>query len=73
MSGLFNTVRKGISSLLAMIVTFIYNLIFSKFVSIWAYEAMVQIMESRLKTIKNVLDVGVGTGLPLYKVLSSFS
>lgn len=70
--GLFGTIRKGITSVLAMIVTFVYNLIFSKFVSIWAYEAMAHILENRINSFKRVLDVGVGTGLPLSKVLHSF-
>lgn len=55
-----------------MIVTFVYNIIFSKFVSIWAYEAMAHIMENRMQSIKSVLDVGVGTGLPLSRVLPNF-
>jgi ubiquinone/menaquinone biosynthesis C-methylase UbiE len=73
MGALFATIRRGITSLLAMVVTFVYNIIFSKFVSIWAYEAMVHILESRIKTFKSVLDVGVGTGLPLSTVFHNFS
>lgn len=72
MGGLFTVVRKGVTGVLAMIVTFVYNLIFSKFVSIWAYEAMAQIMDTRMKSIKAVLDVGVGTGLPLSRILPKF-
>ncbi len=73
MQGLFVTIRRTITSVLAMIVTFIYNMIFSRFVSIWAYEAMVHILENRIKTFKSVLDVGVGTGLPLKTVFSNFN
>jgi ubiquinone/menaquinone biosynthesis C-methylase UbiE len=73
MGALFVTIRKGITNLLAMVVTFVYNIIFSKFVSIWAYEAMVRMLESRIKSFKSLLDVGVGTGLPLSTIFHNFS
>lgn len=38
-------IRKAIFRVIGVIITFIYNAIFSKFVSAWAYEGMVKVME----------------------------
>lgn len=71
-SNIFFSIRKYVFRFFGIIITFIYNAIFSKFVSAWAYEGMVKIMEKELPRIKNVLDVGVGTGMSLYKVVDRF-
>lgn len=71
-SNIFFKVRKAVFGVVGVIITFIYNAIFSRFVSAWAYEGMANLMEKDLPKIKNVLDVGVGTGLSLYKVIDRF-
>jgi hypothetical protein len=71
-SNIFLAVRKYVFRFFGIIITFIYNAIFSKFISAWAYEGMINIMDKELPRIKNVLDVGVGTGLSLFKVVDKF-
>ena len=41
----FLKIRKGFLNIIGVIITFIYNAIFSRFVSGWAYKGMVTIMD----------------------------
>lgn len=68
----FHKARKFVFGIVGVIITFIYNAIFSKFISAWAYQGMASIMENELPRIKKVLDVGVGTGMSLFKVVDKF-
>jgi ubiquinone/menaquinone biosynthesis C-methylase UbiE len=71
-TNIFLALRKYVFRFFGIVITFIYNAIFSKFISSSAYEGMVRIMDKELPRIKSVLDVGVGTGLSLYKVVDRF-
>ena len=44
-SNIFFAIRKSVFRVFGIIITFIYNAIFSRFVSAWAYEGMANIME----------------------------
>lgn len=71
-TNIFFKIRKAVFKVAGIIITFIYNALFSRFVSAWAYEGMVKLMDKDLPKIKSVLDVGIGTGLSLYKVVDRF-
>lgn len=68
---IIDDILKVLGAILTFIPIWIYNKLYSKFFTTASYEKMAERFP-KFKKLEKVLDVGVGTGHPLSKIIHKF-